>query len=144
MKNALKGKKGLCIYIYTYTHTHTHTHIYIYIHIGESDSPVNYYYTHVFMQMPKTTLYIIIIKSDKFLSWRNRSRTLKVRILDSQKSSLANRLSYFQNGSLIHVDSRPAPRLSIELQQSNCRYDRPRYTLSRATAIIPLSLHISQ
>ena len=42
-------------------------------------------------------------------------------------------LSYFQNGSLIHVDSRPAPRLSIELQQSNIYtytyiYDRPRDT----------------
>ena len=76
---------------------------------------------------------MIIIKSDKFLSWRNRSRTLKVRNLDSQNSSLANRLSYFQNGSLIHVDSRPTPRLSIELQQSNIYtytyiYDRPRDT----------------
>ena len=54
------------IYIYIHTHTHTHTHIYIYIYIGESDSLVNYYYTHAFMQMPKITLYIIIMKSDKF------------------------------------------------------------------------------
>ena len=85
------------------------------------------------LQMSKITLYILMIKSDKFLSWRNRSRTLRVRILESQKSSLGNRLSYFQNGSLIHVDSRPAPRLSIELQQSNIYtytyiYDRPRDT----------------
>ena len=86
-----------------------------------------------FTQMSKIIFYIIIIKSDKFLNQRNRSRILKVRILDSQKSSLANRLSYFQNISLIHVNSRPAPRLSIELQQSNIYtytyiYDRPRDT----------------
>ena len=44
-----------------------------------------------------------------------------------------------------YIYIRPAPRyISIELQQSNCRYDWPRYTLSRATTIIPLSLHISQ
>ena len=65
------------------------------IYIGESDSLVNYYYTHAFANVKNHFIYIMI-KSDKFLSWRNRSRTLKVRILDPQKSSLANRLSYFQ------------------------------------------------
>ena len=37
-----------------------------------------------FTQMSKITFYIIIIKSDKFLNWRNQSRTLKVHIIDSQ------------------------------------------------------------
>ena len=70
------------MYIYIYIHTHTHTHTYIYIYIGESDSLVNYYYTHAFANVKNHFIYIMI-KSDKFLSWRNRSRILKVRILES-------------------------------------------------------------
>ena len=120
--------------------------------------------THAFHTMPKITFYAIywkyiILQVEDPEQNPKSSHPRITTILTSQQAIL-----FSKNGSLIHVDSRPAPRLSIELQQSNIyiyiwlaptyisielqqsnyRYDRPRYTLSRATAIIPLSLHISQ
>ena len=120
----------------------------IYIYIGESGSPVNYYYIHALCNIKHRLCHeneithlsvggiVVGFKKVYFINSYN--------ILTSHQALLiSNIISY------PFLTVRPAPRLSIELQQSHdwprdthpssysgltARHDRPRYTLSRATA----------